>query len=101
MRRFGVDVPLLKEFPQVEAKSETNLSSRHYLDDYCDFEPFPSHRLRPQGLCVLLSRSLCPVSFLLWPWCWLPFGTKEVFGTSEEASVWFTNEVASGEGTRM
>lgn len=47
MRRFDVDVPLLKEFPQVEAKSETNLSSRHYLDDYCDFEPFPSHRLRP------------------------------------------------------
>ena len=47
MCRLIVDVPLLKEVPQVEAKNETTPSSRHYLDDYRDFEPFPSHRLRP------------------------------------------------------
>ena len=65
MCRLDVDVPLLKEFLQVEAKNETTPSSQHYLDDYRDFEskvfpssqhylddyrdfePFPSHRLRP------------------------------------------------------
>jgi hypothetical protein len=47
MCRLDVDVTLLKEFLQVEAKNETTPSSRHYLDDYRDFEPFPSHRLRP------------------------------------------------------
>lgn len=99
MCRLDVDVPLLKEFPQIEAKNEITPSSQHYLDDYRDFESkvFASSRHD----VVRLPRSLCPVSSALWPWCWLPFGTKEVFGTSEKASVWFTNEIASDEGTQL
>ena len=47
MCRLDIGLALLKEFLQAEAKNETTPSSRHYLDDYRDFEPFPSHRLRP------------------------------------------------------
>lgn len=47
MRRLDVDVAFLNEFLKIEAKNETTLSSQHYLDDYRDFESFPSHCLRP------------------------------------------------------
>ena len=99
MRRLDVDVAFLNEFLKIEAKNETTLSSRHYLDDYRDFESKASPSSRHD--VVRLSRSLCPVSFPLWPWCWLPFETKEVFGTSEKAGVWFTNDIASDEGTQL
>jgi len=46
MCRLDIDVPFLNEYPRAEAKNETILSLRHYLDDSRDFESWPSHRLR-------------------------------------------------------
>ena len=42
MCRLDIGLALLKEFLQAEAKNETTLSSRHYLHDYRDFQPFSS-----------------------------------------------------------
>jgi hypothetical protein len=47
MCRFDIVVPFFKEFFTVETRNVTTLSLRYYPDDYCDFEAFPSHRLRP------------------------------------------------------